>query len=167
MSNDVLFAALEQAIPGFSAKDIALPAVDERQGEYKYIYWLDALLGETFVCYVEWKELDPWGVDALNALLPVKLAGITLSTDSLYDEQGVPLQQISYEQYMYDAGGFYLPLLQQQLKPAGLQLLEVGILQRDGKTYLHENPRFICVTTDKAKVEQLNLNLQQLGLVLC
>jgi hypothetical protein len=167
MSNEVLFAALEQAVPGFSAKEITVPAVDERQGEYKQVYWLDQLLGENFLCYVEWKEFDPWGVDGLNALMPVKQAGITLSTDSLYDEQGFPVQEISYEEFMYDAGGFYLPVLQQQLQQAGLQLLEVGILQRDGKIYLHENPRFICTTTDNAKIEQLNLQLQQRGLVLC
>ncbi len=116
---------------------------------------------------MEWKEFDPWGVDGLNALIPVKQAEITLSTDSLYDEQGFPVQDISHEEFMYDAGGFFLPVLQQQLKPAGLQLLEVGILQRDGKTYLHENPRFICVTTDKADIEQLNFALQQRGLLLC
>lgn len=167
MSNEALFAALEQAVPGFSAKQITVPAVDERQGEYKHVYWLDALLGEDFLCYVEWKEFDPWGVDRLNALIPVKQAGITLSTDSLYDEQGFPVQEVSRETFMYDAGSFFLPVLQQQLQQAGLQLLEVGILQRDGKTYLHENPRFICITTDNAKVEQLNLQLQQRGLVLC
>ncbi len=155
MSNEALFAALEQAVPGFSAKEITVPAVDERQGEYKHVYWLDALLGEDFLCYVEWKEFDPWGVDRLNALIPVKQAGITLSTDSLYDEKGFPVQEISHEEFMYDAGGFYLPVLQQQLQQAGLQLLEVGILLRDGKTYLHENPRFICVTTDQNKVMQL------------
>ncbi|MCH1927082.1 hypothetical protein L9G74_13650 [Shewanella sp. C32] len=167
MSNEALFAALEQAVPGFSATEITVPAVDERQGEYKQVYWLDELLGEDFLCYVEWKEFDPWGVDGLNALIPVKQAEITLSTDSLYDEQGFPVQEISHEEFMYDAGGFFLPVLQQQLKPAGLQLLQVGILQRDGKTYLHENPRFICVTTDKADVEQLNFALQQRGLLLC
>ena len=167
MSNEALFAALEQAVPGFSAKEITVPAVDERQGEYKQVYWLDQLLGENFLCYVEWKEFDPWGVDALNALIPVKQAGITLSTDSLYDEQGFPVQEISHEEFMYDAGGFFLPVLQQQLQPVGLKLLEVGILQRDGKIYLHENPRFICVTTDNDKTEQLNLQLQQRGLVLC
>ncbi|WP_260679636.1 hypothetical protein [Ectopseudomonas mendocina] len=68
---------------------------------------------------------------------------------------------------MYDAGGFYLPVLQQQLQQAGLQLLEVGILQRAGNVYLHENPRFICVTTGQPEIEQLNLQLQQRGLVLC
>ncbi len=35
MSNEALFAALEQAVPGFSATEITVPAVDERQGEYK------------------------------------------------------------------------------------------------------------------------------------
>ncbi|MDX3774003.1 hypothetical protein QE250_07760 [Chromatiaceae bacterium AAb-1] len=167
MSNEAFLAALEQAVPGFSAKDITVPAVDDRQGEYKQIYWLDELLGENFLCYVEWKEFDPWGVNGLNALIPVKQAGITLSTDSLYDEQGFPVQEISHEQFMYDAGGFFLPVLQQQLQQAGLQLLEVGLLQHDGKIYLHENPRFICATTDHNKVEQLNLQLQQRGLVLC
>ncbi|WP_215396376.1 hypothetical protein [Rheinheimera oceanensis] len=167
MSNEALFAALEQAVPGFSAKEIAAPAVDERQGEYKHIYWLDQLLGENFLCYVEWKEFDPWGVDGLNALVPVKQAGVTLSTDSLYDEQGLPVQSISHEAFMYDAGSFFLPVLQQQLQQVGLKLLEVGILQRDGKIYLHENPRFICVTADNARIEQLNLQLQQRGLVLC
>ena len=167
MSNEALFAALEQAVPGFSAKEITVPAVDERQGEYKQVYWLDQLLGENFLCYVEWKEFDPWGVDRLNALIPVKQAGITLSTDSLYDEQGSPVQDISYEEFMYDAGGFFLPVLQQQLQPVGLKLLELGILQNDGKIYLHENPRFICTTTDNAKIEQLNLLLKKRGLVLC
>lgn len=113
------------------------------------------------------RNLIPWGVDGLNALVPVQQAGITLSTDSLYDEQGVPVQAISREEFMYDAGGFYLPVLQQQLQQAGLQLLEVGMLKRDGNVYLHENPRFICVTTGQPEIEQLNLQLQQRGLVLC
>ena len=167
MSSEAFFVALEQAVPGFSAKEITVPAVDERQGEYKQVYWLDQLLGDNFLCYVEWKEFDPWGVDRLNALIPVKQAGITLSTDSLYDKQGSPVQDISYEEFMYNAGGFFLPVLQQQLQLVGLKLLELGILQNDGKIYLHENPRFICTTTDNAKVEQLNLQLQQRGLVLC
>ena len=167
MSDGALLTALAQAIPGFSKESITVPGVDERQGDYKHICWLDALLGERYLCYVEWKEFDPWGVDGLNALVPVQQAGITLSTDSLYDEQGVPVQAISREEFMYDAGGFYLPVLQQQLQQAGLQLLEVGILQRDGNVYLHENPRFICVTTGQPEIEQLNLQLQQRGLVLC
>lgn len=167
MSDGALLTALAQAIPGFSEEYITVPWVDERQGEYKQIYWLDALLGERYLCYVEWKEFDPWGVDRLNALVPVRQAGITLSTDSLYDEQGFPVQAISREEFMYDASGFYLPVLQQQLQQAGLQLLEVGMLQRDGKIYLHENPRFICVTTDQPGIEQLNLQLQQRGLMLC
>ena len=167
MSDGALLTALAQAIPGFSKESITVPGVDERQGDYKHIYWLDALLGERYLCYVEWKEFDPWGVDGLNALVPVQQAGITLSTDSLYDEQGVPVQAISREEFMYDAGSFYLPVLQQQLQQAGLQLLEVGMLQRDGKVYLHENPRFICVTTGQPEIEQLNLQLQQRGLVLC
>ena len=167
MSDGALLTALAQAIPGFSKESITVPGVDERQGDYKHIYWLDALLGERYLCYVEWKEFDPWGVDGLNALVPVQQAGITLSTDSLYDEQGVPVQAISREEFMYDAGSFYLPVLQQQLQQAGLQLLEVGMLQRDGKVYLHENPRFICVTTGQPEIEQLNLQLQQRGVVLC
>lgn len=167
MSDGALLTALAQAIPGFSKESITVPGVDERQGDYKHIYWLDALLGERYLCYVEWKEFDPWGVDGLNALVPVQQAGITLSTDSLYDEQGFPVQAISSEEFMYDAGSFYLPVLQQQLQQAGLQLLEVGMLQRDGKVYLHENPRFICVTTGQPEIEQLNLQLQQRGLVLC
>ncbi|KES00233.1 hypothetical protein [Ectopseudomonas mendocina] len=167
MSDGALLTALAQAIPGFSKESITVPGVDERQGDYKHIYWLDALLGERYLCYVEWKEFDPWGVDGLNALVPVQQAGITLSTDSLYDEQGFPVQAISREEFMYDAGGFYLPVLQPQLQQAGLQLLEVGMLQRDGNVYLHENPRFICVTTGQPEIEQLNLQLQQRGLVLC
>lgn len=167
MCNGVLLTALAHAIPGFSEKHITVPVVDERQGEYKQIYWLDALLGERYLCYIEWKEFDSWGVDQLNALVPVQQAGITLSTDSLCDEQGFPVEEISREEFLYDAGGFYLPVLQQQLQSAGLQLLEVGMLQRDGKVYLHENPRFICVTTEQPKVEQLNLQLQLRGLVLC
>ncbi|SUD40657.1 Uncharacterised protein [Ectopseudomonas mendocina] len=167
MSDGALLTALAQAIPGFSKESITVQGVDERQGDYKHIYWLDALLGERYLCYVEWKEFDPWGVDGLNALVPVQQAGITLSTDSLYDEQGFPVQAISREEFMYDAGSFYLPVLQQQLQQAGLQLLEVGMLQRDGKVYLHENPRFICVTTGQPEIEQLNLQLQQRGLVLC
>ncbi|CAM3223386.1 Uncharacterised protein [Ectopseudomonas mendocina] len=167
MSDGALLTALAQAIPGFSKESITVPGVDERQGDYKHIYWLDALLGERYLCYVEWKEFDPWGVDGLNALVPVQQAGITLSTDSLYDEQGFPVQAISSEEFMYDAGSFYLPVLQPQLQQAGLQLLEVGMLQRDGNVYLHENPRFICVTTGQPEIEQLNLQLQQRGLVLC
>jgi hypothetical protein len=56
MSDEALLIALAQAIPGFSEKYTAVPAVDGRQGEYKQLYWLDALLGERYLCYVEWKE---------------------------------------------------------------------------------------------------------------
>ncbi|ARA74619.1 MULTISPECIES: hypothetical protein [Pectobacterium] len=163
MSDTALYAAFEQAVPGFSAHDIITPALNKSHGEYAQIYWLDDLLGEDFLCYIEWKEFD---LQALEALTPIKQAGIALSIDSLFDEQGFPIGDITPEEFFYDASGFYLPVLQQQLQQAELQLLEVGLLQ-NGDVYLHENPRFICTTTAKDKVDQLNLCLQQRGLVLC
>ncbi|GKW25745.1 hypothetical protein PEC311524_33390 [Pectobacterium carotovorum subsp. carotovorum] len=163
MTDTALYAAFEQAVPGFSAQDAITPALDESHGEYKQIYWLDDLLTENFICYIEWKEFD---LRDLEVLTPIKQAGIALSIDSLFDEEGYPVGDIDPETFFYDASSFYLPVLQQQLQQAELQLLEVGLLQ-NGEVYLHENPRFICTTMDKDNVEQLNQCLQQRGLVLC
>ncbi|AOR61296.1 hypothetical protein A8F97_20800 [Pectobacterium parmentieri] len=139
------------------------PALDKSHGEYAQIYWLDDLLGEDFLCYIEWKEFDPRD---LGALVPIKQSGVSLSVDSLFDEQGFPIGDITPEEFFYAASGFFLPVLQQQLQQAELQLLEVGLLQ-NGEVYLHENSRLICITTNKDKVDQLNQCLQQRGLVLC
>lgn len=167
MDKLALLHALELAMPGFVASEVVVPQLQEQHAEYKPIYWLDTLLGPDFICYVEWKEFDPWGLNDLNALRPVKQAGISLSTDTLYDAQGYPVKPITREQYLYDAGDFFLPVLQQQLAVAGLQLHEVGLLQPKGKIYLHENPRFVCTVNNQSLVAELNTLLEAEGLVLC
>lgn len=161
MDNNALYIALENAVPGFVAANVVTPGVDERKGIYKELFWLDALLGKDFHCYVEWKEFDPWALANMNKLVPIRQAGITLVTDSLYDKHGVPLGELNY----YDDGGFFLPVLQQQLQPANLQLLEICTIQNN-QPYLQENPRFICITTEADKVAQLQQCLQHKGLTL-
>ncbi|AOR62794.1 hypothetical protein KU73_15890 [Pectobacterium wasabiae] len=140
-----------------------MPDLDESHGDYKQMQWLDDFLGENFICYIEWKEFDPRD---LGTLVPIKQSGVSLSVDSLFDDEGCPVGDIDPEEIFYDAPGFFLPVLQQQLQQVELQLLEVGLIQ-DGGVYLHENSRLICTTTNKEKVEQLNQCLQQRGLVLC
>lgn len=161
MDNSALYIALEHAVPGFVAADVVTPVVDERNGIYKQLLWLDDVLGDVFRCYVEWKEFEPWGLADLNKLLHIRQAGITLLTDSLYDKHVAPLGKLNY----YDDGGFFLPVLQQQLQSASLQLLDICTVQNN-QPYLQENPRFICTTTEPDKVAQLQQCLKQKELTL-
>ncbi|WP_237613154.1 hypothetical protein [Pectobacterium carotovorum] len=57
MTNTALYAAFEQAVPGFSAQDIITPELDKSHGEYKQIYWLDDLLGKIFFVISNGKNL--------------------------------------------------------------------------------------------------------------
>lgn len=158
MENEKIAAALEAAIPGFKTNKGILLSYDESNK----LNWFDELLGEEFYCYVEWKEFDSWGLDGLNELVPLKASGITLSIDSLYDEEGMSLDDASAD----DPYEFFMPEIESQLKDKNLQLLEVFSIE-NGNIFANENPRFVCVTTVQDKVDNLNLCLKSFGLCLC
>lgn len=157
MSKNELTVALETAIPGFEVADKALAPESDQDG----MTWLEELLGDDYCCYVEWKEFDSWGIDALKALAPIKGAGIELSIDDLYDDEGMPLAEDCD-----DPVEFFMPVLSEQLALKNLQLLEICVIE-DGAVIGGENPRLVCVTDDQQRIERLNDLLEPIGVCLC
>lgn len=153
MSKDELIDALEAAIPGFEVGDKALAPESDQDG----MTWLEELLGDDYCCYVEWKEFDSWGIDSMNTLAPIKAAGIELSIDGLYDDDGMPLAEDCD-----DPVEFFMPVLSEQLAAKNLQLLEICIIE-EGAVIGGENPRLVCVTGDQQQIERLNDLLEPIG----
>jgi hypothetical protein len=153
-NKEALVVALENAIPFFKANRESIaglfgaPPAD-----------IDEVLGEEFCAYVEWKEFDSWGLEGLNKTIPLAQNGITLSVDALYDDEGMPIDEEADEPYE-----FFMPTLQAQLEPHNLQLAEICTLK--GKTIMaEENPRLVCIRTDKDILEALNAALRPVGLI--
>lgn len=151
----ILGLALEKAIPFFKADNARLAELfADTPAE------LDEVLGETFCAYVEWSEFDSWGIESVNALLPIKASGILLSVDELYDEMGMPIDVESDDPY-----DFFMPTLQAQLAKHNLQLLEI-CTRDEAAFFAEENTRLVCVSTADGCVEALNTLLSDLGLAL-
>jgi hypothetical protein len=151
-NEEALALALENAIPFFKANR---ESISELFGSDPPN--LDEILGDEFCAYVEWKEFESWGLDGLNELVPLSKAGVILSIDGLYDDEGMPVNDEVGDPY-----DFYMPTLQAQLAPHNLQLVEICRLE--GKvTVAEENPRFVCVRTAEGCVEKVNALLRHVG----
>ena len=151
--------ALSQAIPGFSCDQDRPLALDQLHGDAEL---LAEFLGDDFCCYVEWKEFDSWGIEALAQLEPIKAAGVELSVDDLYDEDGLPVSDDADADDPYE---FFMPTLQEQLRPHQLQLVEICALENDVAT-CSENPQLVCVTLDQQAIDDLNARLKAYALAL-
>ena len=158
-----LAAALAGAIPGYSGAPQPPPAGADAAD------WLAETLGEDFCCYVEWKEFDTWGVEALAKLVPLARSGVALSLDSLYDDDGAPIAPDDADAFEFEligpGGDFFLPTVNDQLRAAGLGVVE--ICSRIGDA-LHaaENPVLVCIAADEAAHARLNAALRGFGLTL-
>ncbi len=156
----VLAGALHAAIPGFAATPAQPPSGADS------VDWLAETLGDDFCAYVEWKEFDGWGLEAVSKLAPISRASITLSLDSLYDKDGIPMVNDPSDIFGFAAGGdFFLPTLNDQLGGAGLRLLEICRVKW-GRMRGGENPVLVCVSTDETALKALNRALRRLGLAL-
>ena len=146
-----LINALEKTVPGFKGPVLfnGLPLEDEIED---ICFWIEELLGEQFCCYIEWKDFEGWGLDAVQDLLPIHQLNIELT-----------LAEQPEEAYLADPmgfleggeGEFYLPQLNHQLAPHKLQLVELG--------GMFENARLLCITTHQASVNELVQALENIG----
>jgi hypothetical protein len=152
-----LAAALAAAIPGFDPPAPPPPLAADAPPEDR-IDWLAGLLGEGFRCYVEWKEFDTWGMEAVLELRPVAAAGLALSLDALYDADGLPIMDEELEANPFTTE------LNRQLEPAGLQLVEIAMIE-DGVATASENPVLVCMRRDEDRIAAVNGALEARGLM--
>lgn len=147
-----LIKAFEGAVPGFKAQ-IFVSDVPREDDVESICLWIEALLGETFCCHIEWHDFGDSGLHSVQDLQPIQHLGVDLCIDQLQDEQGQPVDPTDV--YPGQEGPFYLPLLNLQLAPYELQLLELG--------KMFETARLLCVTTHEPALQRLLLALESVG----